>query len=128
EKPFTLNAAQARPLIALARSKGVFLMEAMWSRFIPTHRKLYDMVQTGALGEIRVMQADFGLKAEYDPENRLFNPARGGGALLDLGVYPIALAVRLMGPPDTISSHATLAASGVDEQSAVVLGYSSGAF
>jgi predicted dehydrogenase len=128
EKPFTLNAAQAKPLIELARSKGVFLMEAMWSRFIPTHRKLYDMVRTGALGDIRMVQADFGFKAEYDPENRLFNPARGGGALLDLGVYPIALTVRLLGAPDTISGHVTLAASGVDEQSAVVFGYASGAF
>lgn len=128
EKPFTLNAAQARPLIELARTKRVFLMEAMWSRFIPTHRKLHDMVRTGALGEIRMIQADFGFKAEYDPENRLFNPARGGGALLDLGVYPIALTVRLMGEPETITSHVTLAASGVDEQSAVVFGYASGAF
>jgi predicted dehydrogenase len=128
EKPFTLNAPQARPLIELARRKRVFLMEAMWSRFIPTHRKLHDMVRTGALGEIRMLQADFGFKAEYDPENRLFNPARGGGALLDLGVYLIALTVRLMGEPETITSHVTMAASGVDEQSAVVFGYASGAF
>ena len=127
EKPFTLNAAQAKPLIELARRKRVFLMEAMWSRFIPTHRKLYDMVRTGALGEIRMIQGDFGFKAEYDPANRLFNPARGGGALLDLGVYPIALTVRLLGAPDTISGHVTMTESGVDEQSAVVLGYKSGA-
>lgn len=128
EKPFTLNAAQARPLIDLAHSRGVFLMEAMWSRFIPTHRKLYDMAQTGALGDIRMIQADFGFKAEFNPDNRLFSPARGGGALLDLGVYPIALTVRLLGKPDTISGHVTLAETGVDEQSVVVLGYASGAF
>jgi len=127
EKPFTLNARQAQPLIDLAQSKGVFLMEAMWSRFIPAHRKLHELAWTGALGEIRMVQADFGFRAEFDPLDRLFNPERGGGALLDLGVYPIALAVRLLGIPDRVTGFAQLTATGVDEQSGILLGFPSGA-
>lgn len=127
EKPFTLNKREAQPLIELSRRNGVFLMEAMWSRFIPAHRKLHDMAETGLLGEIRLIQADFGFRADYDPQNRLFDPQRGGGALLDLGVYPIALAVQLLGIPDRISGVATLSESGVDELSSILLGFPSGA-
>ncbi len=121
EKPFTLNAKQAEPLIDLAQAKGVFLMEAMWSRFIPAHRKLHELSWTGALGEIRMVQADFGFRADFDPADRLFNPERGGGALLDLGVYPLALAVRLLGIPDRVTGFAQLTATGVDEQSGILL-------
>lgn len=127
EKPFALNVAQAKPLIAQARRDGVFLMEAMWSRFVPAHRKLYDLVEAGVLGEVRMVQADFGFRTDYDPANRLFDPARGGGALLDVGVYPIALAIKLLGAPDRVTGSAALSESGVDEQAGIVLGFPSGA-
>lgn len=126
EKPFAFNAEQAKKVFARAKEKGVFLMEAMWSRFLPTHRKLHELAWTGAFGDIRMIQADFGYRTEYNPEGRLFNLARGGGALMDVGTYTIALAVRLLGKPDRITGYANLTDSGVDEQASVLLGFPSG--
>lgn len=126
EKPFAINAAQAQPLLELSQQKNVFLMEAMWSRFIPTHRKLYEMSQTGAFGELRMVQADFGFRTDLNPESRLFNLERGGGALLDVGVYAIAVAVRFLGEPDRITGYAHIGETGVDEQSGILLGFPGG--
>lgn len=127
EKPFTLNARQAEPLIALARQKGLFLMEGMWTRCFPLMRELVARVQGGEIGAIRLIQADFGFRAPYDPSGRLLNPALGGGALLDVGVYPVALASLFLGEPARVHSAAAIGQTGVDEQCAVLFEYADGA-
>ncbi|MFY1688231.1 Gfo/Idh/MocA family protein [Plantactinospora sp. WMMB782] len=127
EKPFTLNADQAADLVARARAAGLFLMEAMWMRCVPAIRRLVTLVRDGAIGQPRLVQADFGLVGPDDPGHRLRDPALGGGALLDLGVYPVTLAQMLLGEPDSVTGVATLSRHGVDETTALVLGYPGGA-
>ena len=126
EKPFTINAAEAENVIKLARSKNLFLMEAMWTRYIPLIVKVREMINEGVIGELQLLTADLGFRAEYDPQHRLFNPDLGGGALLDIGVYPISFASMLFGPPDRIIGLAQFGKTGVDEQMSVILGYDGG--
>ncbi len=102
-------------------------MEAMWTRFFPLASALRDLVRGGRIGEVKLLHADFGFRGEVDPEHRLYNPALGGGALLDLGVYPVSLASFLLGTPTAVSSQAHLGATGVDEQNALVLKHAGGA-
>ena len=128
EKPFAVNEEQSREIIAAARRQGVFCMEAMWSRFLPTHRQLAEWIAAGAIGEVRLVTADFGFRCNGDPASRLMDPALAGGALLDVGVYTIALAWSVFGrAPATIAASATLGSTGVDEQMAMTLGWSNGA-
>ena len=127
EKPLALNAEQAEDLIATARRRDQFLMEAMWTRFLPVMddvRRLVHDEQT--LGDVQLLQADIGMTQPFDPAHRLFDPALGGGALLDLGVYPIAFAFDLFGPPDAVASSAVIGETGVDEQCAAVFRYDDG--
>ena len=126
EKPFTLNAAQAQTVIDSARAKGLFLMEAMWTRFFPLFGTLRDFIREGRIGELKLLQADFGIVSPV-MQNRLFDPDLGGGALLDVGVYPVSLASYLLGTPTAVSSRAHLGNTGVDEQNAVVLEHQDGA-
>jgi dihydrodiol dehydrogenase / D-xylose 1-dehydrogenase (NADP) len=126
EKPFTINAGEAKEVIALARKKGIFLMEAMWSRYIPIIVKLRELLAEGAIGEVRMLTADLGFRSEFDPKSRLFNPELGGGALLDVGIYPISFASMVLGTPSRIVSMAHLGQTGVDEQAGVVFGYEGG--
>lgn len=126
EKPFTINASEAAEIIQAAREKKLFLMEAMWTRFIPLMVEVRRLVADGAIGPLRMITADFGYRSAFRPESRAFDPALGGGALLDVGVYPISLASMLLGTPDRITSMAELGQTGVDEQSAYVFGYSGG--
>ncbi len=126
EKPFTVNAKQARALVDLARRKDLFLMEAMWMRCMPLIRKVKELVDSGAIGDIRMLTAEFSVPTHYDPQNRFFDPKQGGGALLDRGVYTLALASLLMGEPVGISGEAAIGPTGVDEQSAMVLRYAGG--
>jgi predicted dehydrogenase len=126
EKPFTINAAQAQDVIDVARKKGRFLMEAMWTRFLPAMVKVRDLLKAGAIGQLRLATADFGFRAGLDPQQRLFDPHLGGGALLDVGVYMVSLASMLFGAPARISGMAHLGETGVDEQSAAILGYDEG--
>ncbi len=126
EKPFSLNAHQADELVTLARRRGLFLMEAMWTRFLPATICLRQMLADGILGEVRLLAADFGLQFAFDPASRLFAPALGGGALLDLGVYPVSLASMIFGPPASITSLATLGETGVDDQAGIVFRYEQG--
>ncbi|MGB7539216.1 MAG: Gfo/Idh/MocA family oxidoreductase [Anaerolineales bacterium] len=127
EKPFTINARQAEEVIALARKKKIFLMEAMWTRFLPVYVKMRNLLAEGAIGDVRQVQADFGIHAEFDPKDRKFDPALGGGALLDLGVYPVSLSSMVFGgAPRRLVSVASLGATGVDEQSAAVMEFSAG--
>jgi dihydrodiol dehydrogenase / D-xylose 1-dehydrogenase (NADP) len=126
EKPFAINASQARDMIALAREMGLFLMEAMWSRFLPIIVQVRGLLADGAIGDLRMLSADFGFRADVDPKSRLFDPHLGGGALLDVGIYPISLASMLLGPPTRITSMAHLGETSVDEQAAIIFGYGEG--
>jgi predicted dehydrogenase len=126
EKPLAINARQAREMVDTARGKGVFLMEAMFTRFLPLMKKEREVVESGAIGEVRQITADFGFRAGLDSTHRLFNPALGGGALLDIGIYPLALASSLFGPPTTIAAASDLGETGVDEQTVVALAHRKG--
>ncbi|MEV6795547.1 Gfo/Idh/MocA family oxidoreductase [Streptomyces sp. NPDC051320] len=127
EKAFTLNAREAAELVGLARSRGSFLMEAMWMYCHPLLRRMVGLVNDGAIGEIRTVQADFGLEGPFDAGHRLRDPAQGGGALLDLGVYPVSFAQLLLGEPDRVQADALLSAEGVDLNTGMLLGWDSGA-
>lgn len=126
EKPFTINASEAEEVIASARKRKRFIMEGMWTRFFPAMDKLRELLTENVVGEIRMVAADFGFRAGVDPKARLFNPMLGGGALLDVGVYPVSLASMLLGPPDRIATLAHLGETGVDEQSGMLFGYEGG--
>jgi predicted dehydrogenase len=124
EKPFTINAKEASKVIAAAREKNVFLMEAMWTRFLPVMVKLRELLAGKAIGKVRMLQADFGFRATFNPLSRLFKPKLGGGGLLDVGVYPISRANMLFGDePENIVSLAEIGMTGIDEQAAIILGY-----
>jgi predicted dehydrogenase len=126
EKPFARDAAEAREVIAAARRQRVFCMEAMWTRFVPAYRRMIELVARGELGDPRLLVADFSVPVEHDPANRFFNRDLGGGALLDRGVYVVAMAHDLFGPPVEIQSMVVPAATGVDAQAAAVLRHAGG--
>jgi predicted dehydrogenase len=127
EKPFTLNEGQLSELVEVARSKNLFLMEGMWTRFFPLMYRVRELLKEGAIGEVRMVQADFGFRAGFDPKGRLFAPELGGGSLLDVGIYVLSLSSMVLGEPDRITGVATIGETGVDEQAAVTLGHPSGA-
>ncbi len=126
EKPFTINAEQARQLIDLAREKNLFCMEAMWMRFIPAMRKLTELLDDDAIGTPHFLQADFGVPFDFNPKGRVFDPELAGGALLDLGVYPVSLAYKIFGAPVEILTTTNLGESGVDEGSCIILKHAGG--
>ena len=126
EKPFALNAGQARRMVDAARARGVFLMEAMWSRFLPAYRALAAVLGEGRIGEPLLVEADFGFRLPVMPEHRLFDRQLGGGALLDLGIYPIQLCSLVLGPPDRVVAEGAVGETGVDEQVAAVLHHAGG--
>ncbi|MEW2301868.1 Gfo/Idh/MocA family oxidoreductase [Streptomyces sp. NPDC006655] len=127
EKAFTVNSREAEELVALAKEHDRFLMEAMWTYCNPLVRRLTALVADGAIGQVRTVQADFGLEGPFPPAHRLRDPALGGGALLDLGVYPVAFAHLLLGEPDGMSARAVLSEEGVDLQTGALLSWESGA-
>lgn len=127
EKPFTLDLATSQDLVETARKQGVFLMEAMWTRFNPAVRRAVELVADGAIGAVTAVHADFGIMAPPEPTHRLRAKVLGGGALLDLGVYPITMAHLMLGPPDQFRAWAKLSDEGVDENTGLVFGYDSGA-
>jgi predicted dehydrogenase len=127
EKAFTMDAAEASDLVAFARSHGRFLMEAMWTRFLPHIIEMRRLLDSAALGRIVTVSADHGQWFEPDPASRLFAPELGGGALLDLGVYPVSFASMVLGTPHRIEWLIEPAATGVDSQTSMLLGHSSGA-
>jgi predicted dehydrogenase len=128
EKPFTLNASELEELIRLARERKLFLMEAMWVRFLPTVVKLREHLAAGAIGEPFWLRANFHTQAPVDAGNRFYNLAMGGGALLDLGIYPISFASLVMGgQPGLIHTASQLANTGVDQHFGAVFQYDNGA-
>jgi predicted dehydrogenase len=126
EKPFAINAGQAQAMVDEARRQKLFLMEAMWSRFLPIIVETRKLIADGAIGPVQMIQADFGFRASFNPASRLFDPALGGGALLDVGVYPISLAMMVLGQPDRIAAMAALGATGIDENTGILLGFPGG--
>lgn len=126
EKPLTVNACEAADLVAIARSKRLFLMEAMWMRFVPAVVRLREWIAAGAIGQIRLLTASIGWRQPYDPESRLYNPGLAGGALLDIGVYPVSLASMIFGAPSEVSAVMQVAPTGVDAQCTLSLGYPGG--
>jgi predicted dehydrogenase len=121
EKPFTMDAAQARSLVAAARARGTFLMEAMWTRFLPHMVAVRDVLATGRLGELVLVTAEHGQWFAEDAASRLFAPALGGGALLDLGIYPVSFASMVLGTPTHVTAVSDPAFTGVDAQTSVIL-------
>jgi len=123
EKPFAMNTAQVTEMITLAKKNHIFLMEGLWTYFLPHYQYALDIVRSKALGNIKNLKADFGFSAPFDPKNRLFNKQLGGGSLLDVGVYPLFVALSLLGYPDTIAAEATFAKNGIDENCSMTLTY-----
>lgn len=127
EKPFAINRREAEEMAAEARARGLFLMEAMWTRFLPAAVQTRRWLAEGRIGTPLIVHADFGFQEAYDPASRLFDPAFGGGALLDVGVYAVSFAAMVFGSaPDRVSGLADLCDNGVDGVNAAVLGYPGG--
>lgn len=126
EKTFTATVAGAEEIITAARHQRVFVMEAMWTRFQPAIVTARSLIDDGAIGEVRQVQADLGVDRPYDPADRLFDPAQGGGAMLDLGVYVVSFAQYFLGTPDRIAVNGSLTPTGVDAEAGVLLGYDDG--
>ena len=127
EKPFTMNLREAEQVVTLARSKRLFLMEAMWTRYLPAYQEVKRILASGAIGTPCQVVADFGFAANFGPEHRVFNPELGGGALLDLGIYPLSVAAGLLGPVLEIRAQAQMGPTGVDIQTGFMLKHASGA-
>lgn len=126
EKPFTMNRLEAAEVVALARSKQLFLMEAMWTRFLPAALEARRIIASGELGRVHQIQADFGFVASVGPQHRLLNRELGGGALLDIGVYPLSLAAFFLGPVESVRALAEIGPSGVDSHTAFTLRHRGG--
>lgn len=128
EKPMAMNALQVSEMIEAARANGRLLMEAMWTRCLPVHRLIRELVADGAIGEVHSLHADFGINISYDPGHRLFNTDLGGGALLDLGIYPLALASRYLGELTVVGATRRLSPDGmVDTQTSMLVRGDNGA-
>ena len=128
EKAFALNTDQAKQMIAKAREKKLFLMEAFWSKFTPSYNTTLQMVQDGKLGEIKSIFINFGFIPQPPVAERIFDPALGGGTLLDIGIYNVFYTLSFLGKPDHIESSMVPAITGVDEQCAILFQYNNGAF
>ncbi|WP_417510839.1 Gfo/Idh/MocA family protein [Microbacterium sp.] len=127
EKPFTVNRAEAAELQRIAAERGLLAMEAMWSRYLPHMVRIREIIASGALGEIRAVTADHTQKITDDPEHRLNNLALGGGALLDLGIYPVSFIWDILGTPETIQATGRLADTGADAEVATIMTHAGGA-
>ena len=125
EKPFAMNSAEARRMVSAARKNRVFLMEALWTRFIPAVNHAIELVEQGEIGAVHTVKSDFGFKMPFDPAHRIFNKALGGGSLLDIGIYPALLSLLLFGKPaeENILAAATFTQTGVDESCAFTFQY-----
>lgn len=127
EKPLTVNRREAEELVAAAKRKNVFLMEAMWTRFLPAMRRVREWIRHGRIGDVRMLRADFCFRSGWNPEGRLLNPELAGGSLLDVGVYVIALAFDIFRrSPMKVESIGQIGDTGVDEHAGLVFGYDDG--
>jgi predicted dehydrogenase len=126
EKAFTLNAGEAERVVDFAAEKNLVVLEAMWSRWLPHMVRLREIIAAGTIGEVRTVIADHNQKLPSDPKHRLNDPALGGGALLDLGIYPVSFAWDVLGEPTTVNAISSPTPTGVDRQTAILLGYAGG--
>lgn len=126
EKPFAMNRREAQAVVALAREKNLFLMEAMWTRFLPALAEVRHVMASGEIGEIVQVQADFGFAATRDPAHRVNKRELGGGALLDLGIYPLSIACALLGPAQGVQAQAIMSETGVDATTVFTLKHAGG--
>jgi len=123
EKPLAINSKQVSQMILASRGRGVFLMEAMWTRFLPMINNVLKLIMEDTIGDVVNIKADFGFKADFNPVSRLFDPKLGGGALLDVGIYPVFLSLLLLGEPNNIIAKSGFASTGVDEYCKMVFEY-----
>ncbi|HEY5593019.1 MAG TPA: Gfo/Idh/MocA family oxidoreductase [Paludibacter sp.] len=123
EKPFAVNGWEVRLMIDAAREKGVFLMEALWTRFNPRVVKAKDIIEWGQLGKIKLFTSNLGDQKPFDPTNRFFNKELIGGSLLDLGIYPLFMALLMLGKPKTIKAFAGIGSTGIDTNCSFTLGF-----
>jgi len=126
EKPLAMKLQQVQKMIALAKEKNTFLMEGLWTYFLPHYKYVLNCIASQELGEIISLEADFGFKANFDPTNRLFNKNLGGGSLLDIGIYPLFAALTLLGYPKKIEASATIGTTNIDEECTMQLEYPNG--
>ncbi|MDN3496001.1 Gfo/Idh/MocA family oxidoreductase [Planococcus sp. APC 4015] len=127
EKPFTINAAEAARIRDVARERGLLAMEAMWTRYLPHMARIREIIAAGTLGEIRAVTADHTQKITTDPAHRLNALELGGGALLDLGIYPVSFTWDVLGAPESVAASAILGPTGADSEVATIFTYASGA-
>ena len=127
EKAFAVNRRQAQEMINVARNKKLFLMEAMWTKFLPHYQKMKSIVDSGQLGSISSVLINFGFRPRTPVPARLFDPSLAGGTMLDIGIYNVFMAMSILGRPDEIEAHMTPADTGIDEQCSVLFKYKSGA-
>jgi predicted dehydrogenase len=120
EKPITVNAGQLSRLTEIAREKQRFLMEALWTRFLPGIIRTREMIDAGVIGKAISLDADFGINIPYDAEHRLYNPHLAAGALLDIGIYPLFLAMYLFGEPEVLKAHSVLNESNIDLTTSII--------
>ena len=123
EKPFAMNLQEVTEMISVAKENNVLLMEALWTYFLPQYAYLLEVIETEKFGKLKNVAADFGFKAIYDLESRLFKKEVGGGSLLDIGIYPIFAALSTLGKPDLIDANATFFENGVDASCEMIFHY-----
>jgi predicted dehydrogenase len=126
EKPFAMNRREAAEVVALARAKKLFLMEAMWTRFMPALAEVRRIIASGEIGPVHQVIADLGFVSTAGPEHRLYNRELGGGALLDVGIYPLSIAAALLGPVESVQALAEMGATGVDVQTGFTIKHRGG--
>lgn len=126
EKPFAINFREAKEMIDFAKAQNTFIMEAFWTRLLPPYLKMKELLTQNKVGKIKYLQAEFGFRPEPPFKSRIWDPALGGGALLDIGVYPIFLALDVLGKPDHIDAVMTPASTGIDDQCAIQFHYKNG--
>ncbi len=127
EKPLGTSTQEVKRMFEEATSRNLFLMEGLWTRFIPVTEKLLALLNTNAIGDIQFIRADFGFKADFNPEGRLFNKKLGGGSLLDIGIYPIFLSLLVLGLPTHIKAMARMSPTGTDNYCAMLFDYENAA-
>lgn len=127
EKPMAINRRQVQQMVDASRQNNTFLMEAMWTRFLPVMERVLTLLRQGEIGTVKYVRGDFGFYNPFDPGSRLFNMALGGGSVLDIGVYPLFLCLAALGKPNHISATGKLAPTGADETCLAVLQYDNGA-
>jgi predicted dehydrogenase len=126
EKALTTHYGHAQAMVEAARTHRTFLMEAVWTRFNPLHVKLRELIAAGTIGEVRRVSNDFSFRFPYAPEHRLYDPAQGGGGLLDQGPYPVSFIQSLLGDPERVDVHGSLAPNGVDDSATLLFRYPDG--